>query len=176
MSENSSHPAETPLESWKAIAAHLQRDISTVKRWESSENLPVHRHHHLARSSVYAYPSELDAWRANRQPEKDVPVATSWFGGRTRALALASLTMLTLVSSGGGRVIGPVSTAAQDRNMTARQVWAGPDVVDVWGSVSPDGRYLSFVDWGTGDLALRDLRTKQSRPTGPVPMACGRSA
>lgn len=37
-----------------------------------------------------------------------------------------------------------------------RQVWAGPEV-DIDGAVSPDGRYLSFVDWKTGDVAIRDL-------------------
>ena len=43
-----------------------------------------------------------------------------------------------------------------------RQVWAGPEV-DVTGAPSPDGRYLSFVDWETGDLAVRDLKTGRNR-------------
>jgi Tol biopolymer transport system component len=43
-----------------------------------------------------------------------------------------------------------------------RQVWSGADV-DIEGSVSPDGRYLSFVDWSTGDLAIRDLATGMNR-------------
>ena len=37
-----------------------------------------------------------------------------------------------------------------------RQVWTGPDV-DANGSVSEDGRYLSFVDWSSGNLAVREL-------------------
>ena len=32
--------AETPLHSWKEIAAYLNRDVSTVKRWERHEGLP----------------------------------------------------------------------------------------------------------------------------------------
>jgi tetratricopeptide (TPR) repeat protein len=44
----------------------------------------------------------------------------------------------------------------------ARQVWAGPDV-DTQGAPSPDGRYLPYVVWETGDLALRDLVTGTSR-------------
>ena len=60
---------EVRLDSWKEIAAYLQRDVTTAIRWEKKERLPVHRHHHKSRSSVYAYPSELDAWRANRAPE-----------------------------------------------------------------------------------------------------------
>lgn len=43
-----------------------------------------------------------------------------------------------------------------------RQVWTGTEV-DLLGGVSPDGRYLSFVDWGTGDLAIRDLATGEKR-------------
>lgn len=33
---------------------------------------------------------------------------------------------------------------------TVRQVWAGSEV-DVEGAVSPDGQYLTYVDWETGD-------------------------
>lgn len=54
------------LESWKEIAAYLKRDVRTVQRWESGEQLPVHRHTHQKRGSVYAYPAELDAWRNSR--------------------------------------------------------------------------------------------------------------
>jgi pentatricopeptide repeat protein len=50
------------LDSWKEIAAYLKRDESTVRRWEA-EGLPVHRHPHRKKATVYAYKSELDAWR-----------------------------------------------------------------------------------------------------------------
>ncbi len=45
---------------------------------------------------------------------------------------------------------------------TSTLVWQGK-AVDVGGSVSPDGRYLSFTDWNTGDLALHDLATDANR-------------
>jgi Tol biopolymer transport system component len=45
---------------------------------------------------------------------------------------------------------------------TARQIWSG-DGVDGSGTPSADGRYLSFTDWETGDLAVRDLATNTSR-------------
>ena len=32
--------AEAPLDSWKAIADYLKRDVRTVMRWEKSERLP----------------------------------------------------------------------------------------------------------------------------------------
>jgi hypothetical protein len=54
------------LESWKEISSYLGRSERTVRRWEETEELPVHRHHHEKRGSVYAYASELDAWRQSR--------------------------------------------------------------------------------------------------------------
>jgi Tol biopolymer transport system component len=46
--------------------------------------------------------------------------------------------------------------------ITLRKVWGGTSGV-VEGSPSPDGRHLSFTDWETGDLAVRDLVTGQNR-------------
>lgn len=46
--------------------------------------------------------------------------------------------------------------------MTVRRVWEGSGV-DTLGGPSLDGRYLSFVDWSTGDVAIRDLATGESR-------------
>ncbi|HSE97867.1 MAG TPA: tetratricopeptide repeat protein [Blastocatellia bacterium] len=43
-----------------------------------------------------------------------------------------------------------------------RLVWSG-GWVDDQGSPSPDGRHLSFTDWSTGDLAIRDLVTNKNR-------------
>jgi TolB-like protein/tetratricopeptide (TPR) repeat protein len=54
------------LESWKEIAAYLGRDVTTVRRWEKRERLPVRRLHHSRLGSVYAYALELDAWRDER--------------------------------------------------------------------------------------------------------------
>ena len=54
------------LESWKEIAAYLGRDVTTVRRWEKREGLPVRRLHHSRLGSVYAYTAELDAWRIGR--------------------------------------------------------------------------------------------------------------
>jgi Tol biopolymer transport system component len=55
------------LDSWKAIAAYVKRDVTTVQRWERREGMPVHRHLHDKQGSVYAFCSELDAWMAGRR-------------------------------------------------------------------------------------------------------------
>ncbi len=59
------------LDSWKAIATYLQRDVRTVHRWEKEEGLPVRRHVHHKQASVYAYRTEIDAWLADRGPSLD---------------------------------------------------------------------------------------------------------
>jgi len=152
---------ENPLESWKEIAAYLKRGVRTVKRWENSEGLPVHRHMHKSRSSVYAYPSELDAWWAKRPPAEEA-APESWFLRPARAMALAAALLLALLTAGDGRLFGPPNIAAQTQGITTRQVWAGADA-DPLGAPSPDGRHLSFVDWETGDLAVRDMVTGNKR-------------
>lgn len=58
---------EERLDSWKEIASYLNRDVTTVQRWEKREGMPVHRHVHDKRGSVYALGSELDAWRESRR-------------------------------------------------------------------------------------------------------------
>lgn len=55
------------LDSWKEIAAHLGRRVRTVQRWERDEGLPVRRHAHRRRGTVYALVDELDAWHLGRQ-------------------------------------------------------------------------------------------------------------
>jgi len=78
----SQKPSERRLDSWKEIAGYLNRDVTTVQRWEKREGMPVHRHVHDKRGSVYAVPEELDAWIQSRkapavEPEEaltDVPV------------------------------------------------------------------------------------------------------
>ncbi len=54
------------LDSWKEIATYLNRDVTTVQRWEKREGMPVHRHVHDRMGSVYAFRSELDAWVRSR--------------------------------------------------------------------------------------------------------------
>jgi TolB-like protein/tetratricopeptide (TPR) repeat protein len=63
------------LESWKEIAVYLGRDVTTVRRWERREGLPVSRILHSKIGSVYAYTTELDAWRDSRAPVAATDVA-----------------------------------------------------------------------------------------------------
>src|SRR5256885_12128234 len=59
-------PPEDRLDSWKEIAVYLNRDVTTVQRWEKREGMPVHRHLHSRVGSVYASRAELGEWPESR--------------------------------------------------------------------------------------------------------------
>jgi hypothetical protein len=80
------------LDSWKEIAAYLKRDVRTVRRWESTEDLPVHRHLHGRHATVYAFRSELDTWQGSRES-----VLAGLPRPQRRAWAVAALAALVLV-------------------------------------------------------------------------------
>jgi Tol biopolymer transport system component len=69
--------AEDRLDSWKEIAAYLNRDVTTVQRWEKREGMPVHRHLHDRLGSVFASRAELNTWVRGRNlrtaPENNGP-------------------------------------------------------------------------------------------------------
>lgn len=60
------------------------------------------------------------------------------------------------------RLAALVRPAADEKSLAARRVWAEPDT-DNLGRPSPDGRWLSYTDWETGDLAVRNLATGEKR-------------
>jgi Tol biopolymer transport system component len=68
------------------------------------------------------------------------------YGDQKEAVALAR------VGLGGGA----------GKEMSFRPVWTDPKV-DFDGTVSPDGRYVSYEDWDTGNLMLHDLATGEER-------------
>jgi tetratricopeptide (TPR) repeat protein len=91
------------LDTWKEIAAHLNRSVRTVQRWEREEGLPVHRHHHDKQGSIYAFVAELDDWWVKRGAHLDgiarsapeaaaiAPEQTAAARRRPKAIAIGSL-------------------------------------------------------------------------------------
>ena len=72
------------LESWKEIAAYLGRDVTTVRRWEKREGLPVYRLQHSKLGSIYAYTLELDAWR-DKEADRETLARRNRCPGRSTA-------------------------------------------------------------------------------------------
>jgi FG-GAP-like repeat len=113
--------ASERLDSWKEIAGYLKREVRTVQRWEKYEGLPVYRHRHQKRGSVYALKSELDAWRGERslQPEArpeapqpdghgafapvDEPAKSFWRRASLAGVVAISLTLLVATGYLAGR-------------------------------------------------------------------------
>jgi len=87
-------PATEKLDSWKEIAAYLKRDESTVRRWEK-EGLPVHRHAHKRKATVYAHKSEIDVWW-NDGHGKLESIETATAGRRWRGVWWATAGLMLL--------------------------------------------------------------------------------
>lgn len=61
------------LDSWKAIADYLGRDLSTVRRWENEKGLPVHRVPGGKRQAVFAFAVEIDDWLSGLSNDQGIP-------------------------------------------------------------------------------------------------------
>ena len=145
--------SEPRLESWKEIAAYLQRNTTTARRWEREEGLPVHRHSHKRRASVYAYPSELNAWREGRKRgAESEPDRVALWGSPLSSFATGTLLLLALISVGDPSSDVLRAQAQPAPEMAFRRVWEGP----MMGTVSPDGKYLSDPD-PDGELMLHNF-------------------
>ncbi len=58
-----------------------------------------------------------------------------------------------------------IPSKAEKPEFTIKKIWTGPEA-DGLGKISPDGRFIAFTDWTTGDLAVLDLTTgKKNRLT-----------
>lgn len=72
------------LDTWKEIGGFFGRDERTVKRWEMTRKLPVHRVPGGGRANVYAYEGELTEWLRSNDAQVDseqVEVAAESNGG-----------------------------------------------------------------------------------------------
>lgn len=90
-------PPTDRLTSWKAIAVYLECSARTVRRWEQTEGLPVHRHMHRKLGRVFAVRSELDTWRQSRARS---PKLTSHMSSAARLTSSRSIAVLPFASLG----------------------------------------------------------------------------
>ena len=86
---------EERLNSWKAIAAYLGREVRTAQRWAQSRGLPVHRLPGGARPRVFALKSEIDDWLGASEPDP-----------RDGCVSIAVLPFLNLTGDPEGRFFG----------------------------------------------------------------------
>ncbi|MCM3903269.1 MAG: hypothetical protein ND866_16310 [Pyrinomonadaceae bacterium] len=97
-------PAEDDrLDSWKEVAAYLKRDVRTVHRWEAEQGLPIRRHLHKKRATVYASKAEVEAWWNARQPrieEQELAAPATRPNYHPRVFAGALILCALLASAG----------------------------------------------------------------------------
>jgi Tol biopolymer transport system component len=150
------------LDSWKRIAAHFKRDVTTVQRWERRENMPVHRHVHDKQGSVYAFRPELDAWWENRRGKlpdlgdgamlsEETEVRGVPETGLVRMLkrpvaAAAAAATLLLLAYAAFRLGHPAGetwrSPLANATVTRLTDWPG---VEQAAEISRDGRWASFL-------------------------------
>ncbi len=163
----SERPLEDRLDSWKEIAAYLNRDVTTVQRWEKREGMPVHRHLHDRMGSVYASRAELDAWMRSRNlrtgqengnsvqppdPSAQQQVPATPRGARWRFV-------LAMVAVGGVLAIGAIflvqRTESFWRNPIAEaryQTVTEFDGLEQGATVSRDGHFVAFLSDRDGQM------------------------
>lgn len=158
-------PAER-LDSWKEIARYLKRDESTVQRWEKRESMPVHRHVHDKRGSVYAYRAELDAWwqgrRQQLEPRKGEGAVLSahsgreagdrrrwWWIGTAATLLLIPIGLLAL------KWLPQPWTLAKRSELTLVRL-TSTSGLNIDPALSPDGSLLAYASdrGGAGDMDI----------------------
>ena len=135
------------LESWKQIAAYLNKSERTVRRWHETEGLPVHKHQHQHKGSVWAYPDELQQWLAKRTvrpaspetPPLVVTVRRYWPWLIVATVAVAGLGIVLLTPAPRNFKPDPIPLTTLPGSESGA-------------SVSPDGKRIAFV-WGQADRA-----------------------
>jgi hypothetical protein len=96
-------PPGRRLDSWKAIAEYLGRDVGTVRRWEKTRGLPVKRVRGGGGSSVFAYSADIDAWlqmdpilAAEIRPQGGLARRSQWM--RSPRWAVGGLVLMALLA------------------------------------------------------------------------------
>ncbi len=161
-------PPEDRLDSWKEIAAYLNRDVTTVQRWEKREGMPVRRHLHDRAGSVYAFRAELDAWvssrnlRAAEENESNAPPPNPpVLPPRRWAIASARTKWKLVLALAVGAVLAILASVWLQRT---EYFWRNPiaaarfqtvtdfDGMEQAAAVSRDGHFVAFLSDRGGQM------------------------
>jgi Tol biopolymer transport system component len=145
--DSSPPPADDRLGSWKAIAAYVKRDVTTVQRWERREGMPVHRHLHDKRGSIYAFRSELDAWLKDRALQVELEPPSGALAAWPRWWLLGAV--IAAIAVVGGAVFWwttRLPDASANPLLGARiTLLTDFEGLEQAAALSPDGRFVAFL-------------------------------
>ncbi len=191
------------LDSWKEIAAYLDRDVRTVQRWEKKERLPVHRQIHEKLGTVYAYRSEIDAWWTERSAKLTTKAENGELSGGPRIvswpvstpeipveeIADASKThkvprLAVYAAAAAGLVaivLGLYGIAhVYDWRFLRRPPLEGMRIARLTftgqlkdAAISPDGKYVAFVNLDSGGRSIWVYQTATGSTAQVVPQDIG---
>lgn len=154
-------PRGERLDSWKAIARHLGRDIRSVQRWERERGLPVHRVPGDKGGAVFAYVRELERWLLSRSspgPSASAEPRSGW-----KRLAWITAAVLALAVGALAFVLQPFASGRPD---TERRLIAVLPLRNLSGDASQDYFADGFTEELVTELAqLRSLRVVSSAST-----------
>ena len=147
--QKSPQQAEVLFESAKqkeVVEGKLQEAIAIYQRivQEHSANRAVAASALLRMGHCYERLGQADARKAYERLVRE-------FGDQPETVAEARSRLAALA--------GP--PAARKGELAVRQVWIGD--ADLTGSPSSDGRWMATTDWYTGNIAIRDLTTGETR-------------
>ncbi|UCG58214.1 MAG: protein kinase, partial [Phycisphaerales bacterium] len=86
---------------------------------------------------------------------------------RTVVVTVALVTAATLMGATVAKFAGWTSPGSMGKDehapgMVMRHVWNAPPMCNLSGTLSRDGRYLSYIDWNAGNAAVYDVATETS--------------
>lgn len=131
---------------WIVMKA-LEKD--RTRRYETANELILDIERHLGNEPVSAGPPSA-AYRLHKFILRH----------RAAAITIALVTAALAIGATAAKFIGlSFAPGAPEHaaGMVQRHVWNVPPKSDLMGGISPAGRYLSYVDWTAGDLAVYDL-------------------
>ena len=122
------------LDSWKAIAEYLGRDIGTVRRWEKTQGLPVRRVPGGPGRSVFAFTGEIDGWLRDADLRNgsggQAPTAVTKLSATVWKWAAAAVLVMAVTAA----VVFPLRSRASGGQVTLQITELGVAAFDLMGA------------------------------------------